>query len=108
VRQLSWERMSWERLGPRYAELAGTALSEDMLPAWLSEWSRLSDLLEETRMRLWIECMRDTTSAERTERRRRFEDRVSGKRAAMTAKTGYEPTKASCPSATRRCWPTGS
>jgi hypothetical protein len=63
------EQLSWEETEPRYLELAATPLSRDTLPAWLAEWSRLSDLLEETQMRLWIECVRDTTSPERAEQR---------------------------------------
>ena len=67
------EQLSWEETEPRYLELAATPLSRETLPAWLAEWSRLSDVLEETQMRLWIECMRDTTSPERAGQRHRFQ-----------------------------------
>lgn len=92
------EQLSWEETEPRYLELAATPLSRDTLPAWLAEWSRLSDLLEETQMRLWIECMRDTTSPERAEQRRRFEDDIGVRATAFDrrlerklADCGFEP-----------------
>lgn len=66
------ERLSWHQVEPFYTELAAAPLSEDTLPGWLTQWSRLSELLEEAQLRLWIECMRDTTSEPRAERRRRF------------------------------------
>jgi len=92
------EQLSWEEIEPRYVELAATPLSRDTLPAWLAEWSRLSDLLEETQMRLWIECMRDTTLPERAEQRHRFEEDIGVRAAAFDrrlerklADCGFEP-----------------
>ena len=80
--------LSWTQIEPFYSELAKAPLSEDTLTAWLTQWSRLSDLLEETQMCLWIECMRDTTSAERGERRRRFDDEVGVRAAAFDRQLG--------------------
>lgn len=70
------EHLAWEQIEPAYIKLAATPLSREALPAWLEQWSRLSDLLDETQMRLWIECMRDTASGERAERMRRFADEI--------------------------------
>lgn len=77
------ERLPWPQVEPFFSELAAAVLSIQTLPAWLRQWSRLSDLLEEAHMRLWIECMRDTTSEECAERRRRFADEVGVRAAAL-------------------------
>lgn len=78
--------LSWGQTELYYIELATAPLSKDTLPTWLTQWSRLCDLLEETQMRLWIECMQDTTSQERADRRRRFADKVGVRAAAYDRK----------------------
>jgi oligoendopeptidase F len=98
------ERLPWRQIEHYYAELAAAPLSTDTLTAWLTQWSRLSDLVEETQMRLWIECMRDTTAHERAERRRRFADEVGERAAAFDqhlerrlAESGIQPASLATP-----------
>jgi hypothetical protein len=48
-----FEQLSWPAIEPWYRELTATALSPAMLLPWLTRWSRLSELVDETSM--WLE-----------------------------------------------------
>ncbi len=54
---LNWE---WDRFSPYYLELSNRPLTAGTLPEWLSDWSRLSEIVQETANRLYIATTVDT------------------------------------------------
>ena len=44
----AFEQLSWSAIEPWYRELTATALEPATLLPWLTRWSRLSELVDET------------------------------------------------------------
>lgn len=55
---------SWEQIAPHYAELLQRPIDAAQVDAWLSDWTRLSDLLTERYARLNLAVTVDTTDAQ--------------------------------------------
>lgn len=55
---MNWD---WPQIRPFYDELAGRDLAADNAAAWLSDWTRLNDLVQEFYNRLLVANMLDTT-----------------------------------------------
>ncbi|MBV9228941.1 MAG: M3 family oligoendopeptidase, partial [Chloroflexi bacterium] len=68
----AFEALSWAEIEPWYAELTATELSQETLRPWLLQWSRLSELVDETLRWLEIICTQNTADQERALRRQRF------------------------------------
>lgn len=68
----AFEQMSWPEMKPWYEELTATALTPETVPFWLTQWSRLSELVDETVARLEIACTQNTADQEARERKQRF------------------------------------
>jgi len=62
---MAWQ---WEQIGPYYEELATRLLNAERLTQWLRDWTRLSDLVDETKMRLYVESSRHADDAAVQER----------------------------------------
>src|SRR5215472_8355464 len=73
----AFERLSWAEIEPWYRELLESPLSPETLQPWMAQWSDLSALVDETVMRLDIECTQDTADEERLRRKQRFIEEVS-------------------------------
>lgn len=67
-----FERLRWSEVEPWYGELTATRLSQETLQPWLAQWSRLSELVDETMVRQEIAVTQDTFDVERANRRRHF------------------------------------
>ncbi len=68
----AFERFSWSAIELWYRELTATPLSPETLFPWLTQWSRLSELVDETTMRLEIAWAQNTADPERARRKQRF------------------------------------
>lgn len=55
------EVTSWTQVEPVFAELAERPLSADTISAWLVDWSRLDERIDETHARFYIATTQDTT-----------------------------------------------
>ena len=51
---------TWGRIEPYYLDLTGRPLKQGNISTWLSDWSRLGELLYETYQRLWLATTIDT------------------------------------------------
>jgi oligoendopeptidase F len=71
-----FERLSWAEIEPWYQELSTTALSQETLLPWLTQWSHLSALVDEAMTRQDIACTRNTADQERAQRKQRFLDDI--------------------------------
>lgn len=70
-------RLTWSAIEPWYQELLDADLSHSTLHSWLAQWSRLSELVEEVRVKQEIACTQNTADQERAERKQRFLDEIS-------------------------------
>ncbi len=68
----AFEQMSWPEIKPWYDELTATPLTPETMTFWLTRWSRLSELVDETMARLEIACTQNTADEEARERKQRF------------------------------------
>ena len=68
----SFEQLSWVQMKPWYDALAVTPLSQENVQVWLAQWSRLSELVDETLALLEIACTQNTTDQEARERKEHF------------------------------------
>ncbi len=68
--------LNWSEIEPKYRELLAAELSQDTLHAWLTQWSRLSELVDEVLIKQEIACTRDTADQERADRKQRFLDEI--------------------------------
>ncbi|EFH80268.1 M3 family oligoendopeptidase [Ktedonobacter racemifer] len=73
----SFEQLSWSKIKPWYDELIATTLSSETVPLWLSQWSHLSELVDETLARLEIACTQDTGDQEAVQRKERFLNNIA-------------------------------
>lgn len=92
---LDW---TWPQIEPVFQELQGQVLDEANIGAWLGEWSRIGNLLDESYWRLYDATAVDTSDEEADERFNRFLDEVrpKGKSAEQLLKekllaSGIEP-----------------
>jgi oligoendopeptidase F len=72
----AFEALSWAEIEAWYIELTATELSRETLRPWLLQWSRLSELVDETLRWLEIICTQNTADQERARRRQRFLNNV--------------------------------
>lgn len=64
----AFSNLSWEEVEPFFAALRSRTLSEATVSEWLSDWSALAALIEETHNRLYVATTVDTTD-EQAEKR---------------------------------------
>ncbi|HLY25716.1 MAG TPA: hypothetical protein VKQ72_05210, partial [Aggregatilineales bacterium] len=62
----------WTKIEPYYDELAAHPLSADTVTQWMLDWTRLSELLDETKWRLYVETTRHTDDQGIQERYSKF------------------------------------
>ena len=68
--------LSWTEIEPWYRELLDSPLEPENLQAWMTQWSDLSALVDETVMLLDITCTQNTADETRTQRKQRFMEEV--------------------------------
>lgn len=66
----------WERIKPSYRELDKYTLDEANVEAWLSQWSKVIDLISETYARLTLAVNQDTADKEAENRYNTFLDEI--------------------------------
>ncbi len=59
---------NWSQIEPYYAELSSRPLNDRSIKDWLADWTRLDNLLHESRTRLWIGTTTNTADKENLER----------------------------------------
>jgi oligoendopeptidase F len=67
---------TWPQIEPFYAELAARDLTAENVGVWLSDWSRLSNLLNETQTRLYIATTVNTADTAAQERFHTFLEQI--------------------------------
>ncbi|MFN2160280.1 MAG: M3 family oligoendopeptidase [Anaerolineales bacterium] len=70
---LNWE---WIRFAPYYQELSDCPLNPEILPEWLADWSRVSEIVRETANRLYIATTVDTNDQNAEEMYNFFLDEI--------------------------------
>ncbi len=73
----AFEHFSWSAIEPWYRELTATPLSPATLLTWLTHWSRLSELVDETGMRLEIAWSQNTADRAAARRQQRFQETIT-------------------------------
>ena len=73
----AFEQVSWSAIEPWYRELTATALEPATLLPWLTHWSRLSELLDETGTQLEIAWSQHTADQQRAQRHQRFLETIA-------------------------------
>lgn len=66
----------WEQIAPYYADLRAREITDRHLYSWLADWSRLVDLIQESRWGLYVDTTLDTASEEAARRYARFYDEI--------------------------------
>ena len=66
----------WKQIEPFFHELEISRLDDEHAEAWLSSWTRLSNLIEETYARLYVATTVDTNDAGSEERFQAFLDQI--------------------------------
>ena len=56
----SFQDLNWSQIEPYYQDLAARLVNASTIKDWLSDWSRLSELLDETLQRFYVSTTRDT------------------------------------------------
>src|SRR5262245_5957748 len=69
--------LDWIAIAPWYQELSATALSPATLAPWLTQWSRLGELVEETGARLEIAWSTNTADEQRAVHRKWFLEEIA-------------------------------
>jgi len=67
---------SWSQIEPYYQELAERLIYPTNVSSWLSDWSQLSELVQETYQRLYVAITVDTTDHEAKRRHDAFLDEI--------------------------------
>jgi len=70
---LDW---SWARFEPYYRELAGRSIGPDTVENFLADWTRLSELVDETYSRLYVATTLNTADEEAVAGYHRFLDEI--------------------------------
>jgi oligoendopeptidase F len=73
----AFEHLDWSAIEPWYRELTATALEPATLLAFLTHWSRLSELVDETSMRLEIAWSQNTADRAAAQRQQRFLETIA-------------------------------
>jgi oligoendopeptidase F len=73
----AFEQLNWSAIEPWYRELTATDLSSATLIPWLTHWSRLSELVDETSMRLEIAWFQNTADRAAAQRQERFLENIA-------------------------------
>jgi oligoendopeptidase F len=69
-------RWDWKQIEPFFHELETNPLDEEHLETWLSGWTRLADLIQETYARLYVATTVDTDNASSEQRFKAFLDQI--------------------------------
>ncbi len=59
---------NWSQIEPYYRNLADRMLDDTTIKDWLADWTRLDNLIHETRTRLWIATTTNTADTEGAQR----------------------------------------
>lgn len=70
---MSWD---WQKIEPFYKDLEKRALTEDSVARWLSDWTRLGDLLDERRTRLHVAMTQNTADTDATDALNHYMDEL--------------------------------
>ena len=70
-------QLSWSQIEPFYAELNGFSLNAQNVKEWLSEWTRLSEFVNETGQRLYVAMTINTADKEAEKRLYNYLDTIS-------------------------------
>jgi oligoendopeptidase F len=70
-------QLNWSQIEPFYAELKAFALNVQNVAGWLSEWTRLSELVNETGQRLYVATSVNTVDKEAEQRLYSYLDNIS-------------------------------
>ena len=62
---MNWD---WGQIKPYFDDLSSRTLTSSSVMGWLSDWSRIRELVEEARWRLYVALTLDTTDVEAGER----------------------------------------
>src|SRR5512138_3845880 len=73
---LDFETWPWERIAPYYDDLKARDLRAENVDQWLSDWSRLGELIVESYARLHVATTVNTTDEEAETRFRAFVEKV--------------------------------
>ena len=68
---LDW---SWDRFEPYYTDLAKRPLTADNVEAFLVDWTRLAELVDETHSRLYVATTQNTADKDAETRFHRYLD----------------------------------
>lgn len=68
---------SWAQIQPYYVALNSRSLTPETIGTWLADWSRLSELVDETRERLYVATTRNTADEAIQKRYEQFLDVIS-------------------------------
>lgn len=66
----------WEQIEPYYQDLGERSVTEDTLATWLEDWTRLTDLVNETFARLYVAISQDTTDEDAEARYHAFLEEI--------------------------------
>lgn len=76
-------RLEWEQIAPYYDELTERSLTAQNLPQWMADWSRLTEMVDETEARLMVSTTQNTADKAIEQRYMHFiENTYSNARAA--------------------------
>ena len=67
---------TWNQISPYYDDLAARPLTAETVGAWLTDWSRLGALLDETNVRLYIATTVNTADDEAQQRYKTYLDDI--------------------------------
>ena len=66
----------WDRIEPHFQKLADTEVTQENIATWMSEWSRLTALIDERSSRIYVAITVDTGDAEAEAAHNRFLDEI--------------------------------
>jgi oligoendopeptidase F len=69
-------RWDWKQIEPFFHELENSRLDDDHIETWLSGWTRLADLIQETYARLYVATTVDTNDASSEQHFQAFLDQI--------------------------------
>jgi len=72
----AFSHLSWSEIEPWYHELANISLSSENIQAWMTQWSDLNALVDETLVRFEIATTVNTEDTEEAQRKQHFLENV--------------------------------